>query len=447
MNSPIQNLHVVRGIIVAGTISALPAATWTSNATAGANWSDADNWAGDVIPVNGDDIVIGIPAVGGTRITNNDLLTSIGNLTLQANLNEANGNAVSLNGNSVQYTAGGSSVGRIGMAITLTQNTAYTVSANTSSGRLEVGGAITGDFDLTKDGAGRLRFTGTAKAYTGDTIVTGGILDMSTNDMLPYGAGKGDVHVGTGADFFLNNVNTQINGLNDYNATAGTVTKTGSNTRSLTLGHGDANGSFSGNISFTGGSSTVNKTGAGTQTLSGAVTTAGQGTVSGGRLNINGTWSNGINVNNGATLGGTGTVGTTITINSGATLAPGMSIESLAAGAATINGTLAIEFDGTGSGTIDLLEITNLLDITNATVDFSLLGTALDDSAYVFARYGSLAGTAFANVIDLPGGYSIDYAYDNGINTNNIALVAIPEPATLGLGAFGFAVLLRRRRM
>jgi hypothetical protein len=51
---------------------------------------------------------------------------------------------------------------------------------------------------------------------------------------------------------------------------------------------------------------------------------------------------------------------------------------------------------GDGPGRLDLLQVAGVLDIGAATVDFSLLAGAPDDADYVIARYGSLAGGAFA---------------------------------------------------
>lgn len=414
-------------------------AVWVGSGAVSGNWSDGANWVGGNIPTDGDDIEVGTSNI---RITSNNALTSIGNLWLKSNLNEVNGNALTLNGNLVRYTAGGSSIGKIGASLALTQNTTFEVAANTSNGRLEISGGISGAFSLTKSDGGRLRLVGTAKTYSGDTIITGGLLDMSANDMLPFGTGKGNVLIGTGGQLFLNNVNTQINGLSDYSGTAGTVSKSGSNTRSLTLGNANANGDFSGDITFTGGTSTIAKVGSGTQVLSGNISTAGAGSVSAGALLINGTWNNGVSATGTATLGGTGTINGAVNIAATAFLAPGASIESLAVTSATISGTLEIEYNGTGAGTIDLLAVTNALDITNATVDFAQLTAPADDASYIFATYGSLVGTQFASVVNLPSGYSIDYAFGG----NNIALVSIPEPAAALLGSLGLLGLIRRRR-
>jgi autotransporter-associated beta strand protein len=407
--------------------------TWSSNdGTFGDTtlWSNDDNWVGGAAPTDFDDVVIGMPVALGNRVTNNDLPagTQINGIAMGANLNEVNGNSINLGGN-VSYTAGGTSIGKIGASVVLLQDTTYSNAANTSNGRLEIGGGISGNFSLTKADAGRLRFVGTAKTYTGSTIVTGGLLDMSANDMVPFGAGKGDVYIGTGAQFVINNVNTQINGLNDYAGGAGAVNKSGSNSRSLTLGNGDANGSFSGamNMTGTGGTgSTINKVGAGTQTLSGLITVPGAGSVSGGRLNIDGTWTGSLIVNANGTLGGNGSI--TGSVTGLGTVAPGSSIGDLTVGSAILGGTFEVELDGTGSGSSDLLNVLGALDITAATVDFDEL-VAVDDAAYIFASYGSLVGATFVSAVDLPAGYEINYAY----NGNNIALVQIPEPASLVL--------------
>ena len=125
-------------------------------------------------------------------------------------------------------------------------------------------------------------------------------------------------------------------------------------------------------------------------------------------------------------------------------IAPGNSIGMLSVnGNLTISGTLDVEYDGGGS-LIDLLAVTGNLNIGSATVDFAPLNSSLTGSPYIFATYGSLIGSQFASVVDLPGGYTIDYAYDNGTTTTNIALV--PEPTVALLAGLGVLGLLRRRR-
>ncbi len=434
--------------------------TWSSHDVTidpsnNANWSNPVNWVGGVAPVANDDVVIGIPVAGGTRVTNNDLPagTQINGITMGANLNEVNGNSINLGGN-VSYTAGGTSIGKIGAPVVLLQDTTYSNNANTSNGRLEVGGGISGNFGLTKANAGRLRFVGTAKTYTGSTIVTGGLLDVSTDNMLPFGAGKGDVNIGTGAQFFLNNVNTQINGLNDYAGGAGTVVKGGSNTRNLTLGNGDANGSFSGAMTFTGASSTINKVGTGTQTLRGLISVPGAGSVSGGRLNIDGTWTGGLTANANGTLGGIGTINGTVTVNNSGVLSPGNS-----AGTLTIGGVLSIAGSGILSFDINGLNTTiggGINDLVTGVTNLTLDGSLDITGSFVGAPNGSVwrlinySGTLTDNTLalgvipSLPGGASL--TIDTSVAGQVNLIYNVPEPASLVLLACAACGALLRRK-
>jgi autotransporter-associated beta strand protein len=81
---------------------------------------------------------------------------------------------------------------------------------------------------------------------------------------------------------------------------------------------------------------------------------------------------------------------------------------------------LAVDYSSTA---IDSLSVSGALNIANAAVDFNNLGGTLAAGAHVFASYGSLTGSAFASVLDLPSGFSIDYHYLGG---NQIALVGTP---------------------
>ena len=146
----------------------------------------------------------------------------------------------------------------------------------------------------------------------------------------------------------------------------------------------------------------------------------GTTTVNSGTLLINGNQSlatGAVTVNTGGTLGGTGTLGGATTVNAGGTLAPGASVGTLTAAAnVTINGTLLIEINGASA---DRLDVAGTLDISNATVDFDEVAAA-GGSPIVIASYGTLSGTQFATVTDLPPGYSINYNYNS---LKQIALV------------------------
>jgi autotransporter-associated beta strand protein len=205
-----------------------------------------------------------------------------------------------------------------------------------------------------------------------------------------------------------------------------------------------------GDISWWGGTAGIRKTGDGTMEVQGASNLGSSTSVEAGTLLVNGTLSTtGVAVSSGATLGGTGSISADVDIAAGGTLAPGaLGIGTLTiSGDVDLDGTLLVDLDGTGGGSSDLLVVTGDLDIGAGTVDFDV-GAALDDGVYVFASYGTLTGGAFGTVSGIPdlpagtGSYVIDYAYGG----NNIALVYVPEPATLALVGLGALALLARRR-
>lgn len=194
------------------------------------------------------------------------------------------------------------------------------------------------------------------------------------------------------------------------------------------------------------------KRGAGTLALQGYNTYDGLTEIAVGTLLVNGANTGGgaFNVAGGATLGGTGLISASILVNSNATLAPGsLGIGNLTAqGDVDIEGILSIEIDAAGAGFVDFLTVTGILDISSATLNFVTNGITLDDTAYIFASYGTLVTndvtTGFGAVSFLPDGYQLEYNYLGG---NQIALV-IPEPTTwalLLLGGLSLLAAWRRR--
>jgi autotransporter-associated beta strand protein len=163
-------------------------------------------------------------------------------------------------------------------------------------------GSITDDgvnkLSFTKDGPGRFWFlNGPAKTYSGVTNILAGQLWLgdvtggsSTANMLPYGPGKGDIYINSGATLNLYHHNTNINGLNDGPGGGGTVEKGDtSGNKTFTLGNADANGDFSGAI--TGSTSSyrllsLTKVGAGAQVLRGVNYYTGATTINNGVLEL-----------------------------------------------------------------------------------------------------------------------------------------------------------------
>jgi len=209
------------------------------------------------------------------------------------------------------------------------------------------------------------------------------------------------------------------------------------------------------------------KLGSGTLTLNAANTYKGETLISAGTLALgaSGSIASSSRINVGVdsffdvsavdfTLGGTqvlkgnGTVIGDIATAAGSIVAPGASIGSLTvSGSADLNGSWSVEYNGADPETnpIDMLTVSGTLDLDGATLDFVDLGAGapLAGPAYVFATYGTLAGTPLA-VNNLPTGYHVDYQY--GIDGKSIALV-VPEPSTLVLlGLLGVCSLGMRRR-
>jgi len=191
----------------------------------------------------------------------------------------------------------------------------------------------------------------------------------------------------------------------------------------------------------------LNKTGEGLVTLTAANTYTGDTTVSAGTLRLDGSVTSNVSVAAAGKLMGGGTVTGGLASATGGVVAPGASIGTITVtGNATLGGTLDVEFDDLEE-TIDMLAVSGTLDIDAATVDFADLNGGsqeLELPYYVFASYGTLGGTGtFANVVNLPTGYQIDYSY--GENNNQIALV-VPEPSTILLIVAGLTLVVWKRR-
>jgi autotransporter-associated beta strand protein len=222
-------------------------------------------------------------------------------------------------------------------------------------------------------------------------------------------------------------------------------------TNGVLIFQGAGDGKVSGRITQSSGETVtwgeVRKRGAGTWTLSGANDYLGMTTVEAGKLLIDGTHvpadtSTAVySVLASSTLGGNGSIKANTTV--AGVLAPGDSVGTFTnTGNLTLTGTLEVEYSGTGAGSIDLLHVGGLLDLTGSTVNFSDLGVGpLTGADYIFATYGSLAGSP--SLLNVPSGYSVDYAYGG----NNIALV-VPEPsiiALLVLAALGLLAYHRQK--
>ena len=157
------------------------------------------------------------------------------------------------------------------------------------------------------------------------------------------------------------------------------------------------------------GSSGLIKDGDATLSLTGTNTYTGPTSVIAGKLQIK------------------GSVGGEVTVQANAILGPGASIGTLTVPSAAINGSLAIEIDGSAA---DRLNVTGNLNITDATL--AITGAPIAPEL-IIASFGSLTGSAFATVVGLPSGYGVIYDLTN----KQIKLSALSTGFVGWIGPFG----------
>jgi fibronectin-binding autotransporter adhesin len=247
--------------------------------------------------------------------------------------------------------------------------------------------------------------------YSGNTTVSSGELELyggSGGGQIPSGAGKGNLLVNTGGEFYITG-NSGINALDNGPAGGGTVTGSGGN---LTLGNGNASGNYGGAIS---GPISLTKAGLGTQTLTGAsLTYTGSTNVSAGTLTLDST-------NSGAAL----TASSSVTVQGGATL----QLISVAA----------------SGGTVAILPSTETVYLTTVggtpTLELTLNNNTQNVGA--FEINGVIQPTGLYSATSAPAGATADEAYFSGNGTLDV----VPEPTVIAeLSGIGAAALLRRRR-
>ncbi len=167
---------------------------------------------------------------------------------------------------------------------------------DTNGSGITLSGALSGTGSLTKVNGGQLTL-GASNNYSGGTSINAGTLQLGNSAAL--GAAAANVAIAGGAMLDLNGFGPSVGGLNG----AGLVDDVGGgNSPTLTVGNGNANGSFAGAIQDTSGIIALRKVGSGLQVLSGSNGYIGGTTVSGGTLqlgNNSSLGSGGLTANNG----------------------------------------------------------------------------------------------------------------------------------------------------
>lgn len=145
--------------------------------------------------------------------------------------------------------------------------------------RLASGWHGLGGGSLTKAGTNILEIS-TPCSYSRETCIEGGTIRLGASNVIPYGAGKGNIVLNGMLD--LNGFSQTINGLSGF----GIIDSHAPGTSALTVGVNDKTSVFLGTISNTVGTVSLIKTGSGTLALGPVNTYSGGTTIEDGILYI-----------------------------------------------------------------------------------------------------------------------------------------------------------------
>lgn len=439
--------------IAEGTYGTVTTPTWSYNGSG--SWSDSLNW------------LRGVVATGSGVTADFSTLTLIEASTVSLDSARTLGALVFGDvGNAQNWTLNG---GNLTLATT-SGVPAISVANQTTT----ISALVAGSQGFAKSGAGKLVLSA-ANPYSGTTTVNGGLLEAQTkNGDVPYvvnsggtlqlgysnGGGYANSNIKLHGDGIAATTGLYLKGGSSYNA-AGTLELLDAPTTIRQYGSGAAFiGTF--DINGTGLSCSAAASGSvidanieivsrgygmATQIAMGANTATGDLVIN-GPLNVGsmGFYKRG---NGSVALKGTAGAGNLFLVLQGGTVICGTTnciganadVPASAGTTLALNGFSQTVKSLTAAGTIkvaapgtDVLHVTNELNITNATLDFDLTGTP-SGPVLVLASYGTLTGTAFASVVDLPSGYTLNTNY-NGLK--QIALVGSGFGSWIG--GFGLAL-------
>lgn len=310
--------------------------------------------------------------------------------------------------------AGWVSVGRFNTAIGVLNVSAGVFNQNGAGQALFAAEEGTGTINVS--GTGQVNVNGVAlyvstingvNAGTGVVNLDGGTITAKQVTEAGGGGGSGTFNfnggllkAGTGASA------TFMAGLNAANVKAGGA-NIDSNGQTIAITQALLDGTGGGGLT---------KSGTGTLQLNAANTYTGTTTVSAG------------------SLGGSGSVAGPLSVSATGAVAPGVAgVGTFTAGASTITGEYTCDVDG---ATADKLVSNGTLAVSAGKLAINLINTPTAP-ALVIATYTGATPAPFATVTGLPAGYAINYAYNDGFTSTNIAIVPSATPYDTWASSFG----------
>jgi len=289
-------------ILLVGLGAHAASLVFTNTAPGNHSWSQALNWNPNQVPVNGDTVSF---TASGSSSTNDLVGLALSQIIFARGNWFIYGNDLSVGAGGVVWTnAVGSAACRVNVNVTIT-DPATTITNMHGSQSLNFGqnanGLISGAGGVLIGGIGNVQYYA-ANSYDGNTVVEG-LLQLANTEVIPNGAGKGNVTVNGRLN--LNGKSETINGLLGM----GIITNTGG-ACTLTVGDNDATTSFAGSISEGANVISLEKIGGGTLTLSGTNTHSGETKVTSGtiKLGVPGALlASSVNLNGGALSASTAT--------------------------------------------------------------------------------------------------------------------------------------------